>query len=134
MNVAERQYPLTAVVEVRASDFVDANGTPVATMTVAAVPANALITGMFAQFTEAFDASAVGADVLDAPGGSSIATVPAPGTGTSGVGRVAGNISGMVANRKSDITITRSATTDTTGKLYLVVEYVEPNRHNEVQD
>lgn len=135
MNVAERQYPLSAVIEVRFSDFVDDTGAAVTSMSVGSVPAGALITDMFLQVAEAFDASAVGAKVLTSPGASTdVGNVPAPGTGTSGVGRTAGQQLGQVANQKTDIVITRSATTDTTGKAYLVVEYLEPKRHNEVQD
>jgi len=115
----ERQYPLTAVFEVTHLDF--AGGTSVV---VGTLPANAIITDAFYEVVEAFDTSVLS---VTATGAATFATTAAATTG-----RTAGTALGILGTAV-DVTVSRSLTTDTTGKVYVVIEYVIPRRQNEVQ-
>jgi hypothetical protein len=115
----ERQYPLTAVFEVTKFDLDGTNPLVVGTL-----PSTAIILGGFVETVEAFDVSDM---TISAPGAITFATVTSGSTG-----RTNGTAPGMLPNGV-DVTVTPSAGTDTTGKMYVVIEYVLPRRQNEVQ-
>lgn len=117
---AERQYPLTAVFEAKHTDF---DG--VEPLVLGTIPSNAVIMGSALEVVEAFDASGL---VIDA--GTPPMFVLA-GVAAAATGRTVGTAPATAVGNQ-DVAIFRDAATDVTGKAYVIVEYVEPGRHNEV--
>jgi len=115
----ERQYPLVAMFEITKDLF--GTGT---TITVGHLPGGAVIKSGFVEVVEGFDTSALS---FSAGTALTVANVTAGATG-----RTNGTSPGVAAST-TDVTVTRSATTDATGKAYLAIEYIIPNRQHEVQ-
>lgn len=119
-NQMNRQYPMTAVFTFTKDDF--GAGTD---LILGYLPDNSIITQSFVETTEAFDASTI--DIA-----ATNSTLAVPQTLANAVARADATALGITTAR-SEVKVTRGATTDTTGKGVLIVAYVQAGRANEVQ-
>jgi len=115
-----RQYPMVAVFAISLVDF----GTDT-DMVVGSLPMGAIINESFIEGDEAFDTSALTVASTNSP-------LTIAGLGVGSIARVDATVLGITTGT-SEITVTRSTDTDTTGNAYLIVSYVEAGRANEVQ-
>jgi len=114
-----RQWPLAAVFEVSQYDFTGTDP-----YVVGHLPSGALVVSGFAQAKEAFDVSNI---AINAGSALTFGSVTAGSTG-----RVVATSPGIVSGHQA-VTVTRDASTDSTGILFIVIQYVIPGKQNEVQ-